>query len=477
MKNITVSEVNDHSKEIEQLKIKADPLYSDLLRAIEIVKNFIIEHKCIVYGGTAIDYCLRLKGDKIYPDEALALPDLDFYSPDSVNLSYDLADILSKGGWQARAISGMHAETQRVDAGDNHFIADITYVPGEIFDRLPTLTYGGMRILAPLYQRIDMHSSLSFPYDDSPREVVFARWPKDVKRFNIMNKYYPVIDDLVINKSKLEKITMNKYSVPLTFKRSLLAGHIGYAVLCRVFNDFCKAKDIKDNLNDNLKDGLNDGLKGNLSPLTLNPLTFTITATDMIYEAPINELELVDTDIIKRAEYYKLTDVKEYEKCFNLQPRKIDGKLGDKIVKLFSTEDRLVSCNSVVIDGQHIRVANIQYLLKSCIGNHFMYADRPMISTYYLLMYNNLMTMLEIMEKYGADPVDNPFFLSVNTYGADNINTTTKMQLQRMEYDMGIGKMVNLPVNYYPDRKDKPRPVAEYDKYEFFHESGHEVKK
>jgi hypothetical protein len=67
--------------EYEQIAIIHDPFYDDVMKATQIVRDFIISRERILYGGTAIDYALRLKGEKIYPDDRLDAPDFDFFSP------------------------------------------------------------------------------------------------------------------------------------------------------------------------------------------------------------------------------------------------------------------------------------------------------------------------------------------------------------------------------------------------------------
>jgi len=183
--------VEARGKEFEAQTTRADPYYERLVEAIVLVKQFIRDRGLIIYGGTAIDFCLRLRGASIYPDDMLAVPDLDFLSPDSIRDAYDLTDLLFAAGYKAaRTVTGIHVQTMRVDAGDNHFIADLSYVPPAIFKALPTIIYDGMRVLSPTVQAIDMFSSLSFPYDEAPREVIFARWAKDIKRFNLLYSTY-----------------------------------------------------------------------------------------------------------------------------------------------------------------------------------------------------------------------------------------------------------------------------------------------
>lgn len=171
--------------------IYLDPYTTQTKKAIELTKKFIADRELVCYGGTALDYAARLQGGRIYDDEKLALPDLDFYSADPLRDARDLADILYKDGYEdARVINALHVGTFRVDCGSNHFVADVSYCP--IISKLRTLKYEGFRVVHPDYQRLDMHSSLSFVYDNPPREVAFARVSKDVERFNIINSLYPL---------------------------------------------------------------------------------------------------------------------------------------------------------------------------------------------------------------------------------------------------------------------------------------------
>jgi hypothetical protein len=159
-------------------------------RALDIVREFIVERKLILYGGLAIDYALRLRGSRIYPDEER--PDFDVYSPRSVEDAYDLADRLYKAGFNnVGAIRAIHAQTMRVKT-DFVFVADISHIPADVFASLPYVEYRGIRVLHPDYQRMDLHLAFCFPFRSAPREDVFHRWKKDLRRFNIVDKCYPV---------------------------------------------------------------------------------------------------------------------------------------------------------------------------------------------------------------------------------------------------------------------------------------------
>ena len=162
-------------------------------RALEIVRKFIVERGLILFGGLAVDYALRLKGDRIYPDDQR--PDFDFLSTRSVDDAYDLADLLQKAGFEAvGAVRGIHVQTMKVRT-DFIWVADIGYAPPDVFAKIPTFDFQGMRVVHPDYQRMDMHLAFCFPFNGPPREDVFHRWRKDLKRFNLFEKHYPIAAD------------------------------------------------------------------------------------------------------------------------------------------------------------------------------------------------------------------------------------------------------------------------------------------
>lgn len=158
--------------------------------ALALVRRFIVERGLILFGGLAIDYALRLKGEQLYPDGER--PDFDVLSPNSVLDAYDLADLLQAAGFEGvGAVRAIHVQTMKVRT-DFVWVADIGYAPRDVFDALPTLDYLGMRIIHPDFQRMDQHLAFCFPFNGPPREDVFHRWRKDLKRFNLFERLYPI---------------------------------------------------------------------------------------------------------------------------------------------------------------------------------------------------------------------------------------------------------------------------------------------
>ena len=171
-------------------------VHDRIASALEIVREFIADRKLLLVGGMAIDYALRLKGDRIYSDTQM--PDYDMYSPNHVQDAADLGEMLCKRGFpEISIIQAAHITTMKVRV-DFEVVADITYCPADVFKTLPFLTYENLRIIHPHYQMIDQHASLSAPWTMSgSQHVIFHRWVKDMKRYDKLYEYYPVVPEYV----------------------------------------------------------------------------------------------------------------------------------------------------------------------------------------------------------------------------------------------------------------------------------------
>ncbi len=428
----------EKKKEYEQLVNTYDPIYKDMLIGIEHVKEFIIINKLVLYGGSCIDYALRLRGDKIYPDDLI--PDLDFYSPDNVKHAYQLADILYHLGYkEARAINASHIGSMRVDIVDNHWLADISYRPKEIFDKLPYLEYNGMRLLHPTYQRIDIHSSLSFPYDDAPKEVIFNRWSKDIKRFNKLDEHYPIIVDKEGLKLRPTTISYNL--------RSVLHGFAAYAA---IYSEYAKSTKSKNS---------------NIIPASFK---YDPSGSQITFDTIDQTLELVNFDIDKAATAHNLTDIRKYESYANLMPERLECII-DKIQKIiiYSSRHKLLGVNSVSVNTKTLRIVNIQYLMKHFLSMHFMTVSK--LSTTYLMYYKSL---LEMIHEQPELEILQP---SITVYGNDNVSLSREVALNRLYHELDDIPLYETPRNYYPSRsipKGYSHPEFDPESIIFFRESG-----
>jgi hypothetical protein len=198
----------------ENLIIKKSHNYDDIIKALDLVKKYIIKENKIITGGMAIDYALKLKGENgIYGDDVL--PDYDFFSEKHYYDAYKIAELLKKNNFEnISVINAMHPSTMRVRI-DFIVVADITFIHNKILSKFPTLKYKNIHFIHPHVQMIDQHRSLSFPYENVPWETIKSARPrKDMKRYDLLYNLYP-LRLLAVKKQKEEfKI--------IEFKKSIL---------------------------------------------------------------------------------------------------------------------------------------------------------------------------------------------------------------------------------------------------------------
>ncbi len=180
-----------NTKYFETLAVKQGVHSKDTIACLDVVRRYIIREKKILVGGMAIDFALKLRGaEGIYADDVL--PDYDFYSHEHFRDAYDIAQWLNRLGFKnISVINAMHPTTMKVRVNFAE-LADITFIPKSVLDRIPTLNYKGYVIAHPHFQMIDQHISLSYPYTNAPWETILQRWGKDMKRYDILYDAYPL---------------------------------------------------------------------------------------------------------------------------------------------------------------------------------------------------------------------------------------------------------------------------------------------
>lgn len=434
-----MEEVEKYGKSYDLLCFEYNPKYQGIIRANDIVKDFIRKKKLIIYGGTAIDMAMRLKGGKIYPDEMLPLADLDFFSPNNIEDAYELCDILFKEFADVRCIHGLHIQTMRVDIGNNIWIADISYCPKVLFDKLEYLIFDGMRVVHPYFQRIDVHKSLSFPYDYAPMEVVFNRYNKDLKRFNALDALYPYEVKMGVNKSTY-KCSFNIK----TLHKYIINGFLAYALI------FVWMEQKNYNLDDILNLNFTIDKNGNC--------TCDIPMIDLIAMEPERAAE--ELDLKNGIEYYPL---------HNFIPERCTGESEGVEYNIYSSRNKWITINSIRLPetGEYYRVANYNAILLYFLANSLVNDDKKMANLC-SNMYYNLLTMVN---KYAArldaetakvegdllprfeHLFQSPLFVGSNYYGAENHSEV--YEILRLKFDGNILpniKPMEEPKGYTPSK-------------------------
>jgi hypothetical protein len=174
----------DETEKVQQEKKIANS--EEVQKMIAIVEKFIIDRRCICYGGTAINNILP-KHAQFYNKE-IEIPDYDFFSPRALQDAKALADIFFAAGYEdVEAKAGVHLGTFKVFV---NFIpmADITEIHPSIFRMIAkdAITVRGIQYAPANLLRLNMFAELSRPSGD------VSRWEKVLKRLILLNEYYPL---------------------------------------------------------------------------------------------------------------------------------------------------------------------------------------------------------------------------------------------------------------------------------------------
>ena len=173
----------DETEKLNQQKIANS---DEVKKMIDILEHFLMERKCVCYGGTAINNILPAN-DQFY-NRDVDIPDYDFFSANALNDAKDLANIYYKAGYtDVEAKSGVHVGTYKVFV---NFIpmADITEIHSELFKHIwkDSISIKGIHYAPPNFLRMNMFIELSRPAGD------VSRWEKVLKRLSLLNKHYPL---------------------------------------------------------------------------------------------------------------------------------------------------------------------------------------------------------------------------------------------------------------------------------------------
>jgi hypothetical protein len=471
--------VEAHSKKFESIAERRNIDADMISRAQELVRAIIAEKQLILYGGQAIDYALRMKGLRIYSDDQI--PDYDFYSPQHAAVSYELADrLVAEGFTGVDAIRAIHPQTMRVRV-EYMVVADISFIPKAVFDRMPTLTYsqGGvaMKILHPDFQRADMHLAFCFPFSNPPREDIFHRYSKDLKRFHMFQECYPIECDPGALAS-LPPGTPKK----ATFDGSKVAVHgmAAYGILKRALEDLAKAAGPAANTaraRSALKEAASVGLtikKGKSG-----------VEVSLVSPEPLILVTPWDSEIEKLAKGGK---IKWSSSLVERRPK--SAVISGGKVEVFSTKNQILV---VVATGDSVLMATPQYLLMYFLIESFMGKGSAKHKKIMRALYASTLSILsaggELLAKMGENypPAKfealvecSPFGLPVRPLGVDNRSTaylTKRAESSKMLGAVpfpGTPNPKTLPTLYFPNATGK-RPSFEPAGNPLFEQDGREL--
>jgi len=444
------------SKDYENISESRDADFKILEKALVNVEKFIKTKSRILYGGMSIDFALKAAGKPgIYSDSTI--PDYDFMSPNMYKDSIELADIMHKDEFpNVSSINAMHVTSRRVRI--NYVpVADITYIPQSLYDKVPTLKYNGLRVVHPDFQRIDMHRALSYPFEGAPMEVIQFRTRKDIQRFKLLNDAYP------ITLSRCKKFTAKPIEVKWEmFENAVIGDTAAYAFM----------RSALVNVSTTLK--LNTPtLKDTFDP------ELEITPKHIRFKSLENRCCII-TELLENK---KLPNAKFFNRLLDdYIPKRAEVKQGDTIYEYHDSKGKLLPACQLIemvsninktaphwgksIPSKSIWISGIQNVLLHFLARYWMNDDDKWLWMYWSGC--ELVKIAEIVAQKLSDDslIQTPFFLMTQTYGSYNWTYTyivTSRRLQTQIYDGrdAVRSMASIqpPFGYYPEKNE---PAVEW---------------
>lgn len=174
-------------KESDELRqSNVEPTKDRMWEIIFIVRDFVIEKKRKIYGGFALNKLIEETSpiNKFYDDANIESWDIDFYSPDPINDGIEIANRLhAKGFKHIMVTEAQHEETYKVYA-ETLDCADISYVPKNIYNRIPYKEYQKLYLTGPHFMMIDYFRVMADPVNS------YFRLEKTFKRLALMQKIF-----------------------------------------------------------------------------------------------------------------------------------------------------------------------------------------------------------------------------------------------------------------------------------------------
>ena len=209
------------------------PLIEKLL---EIVVDFIKQEQLLIYGGQAIDFSLKLKGDTLY--DQYETPDYDVYSPDNYNTAVKFCQMMVSLGFEKISMMpALHPQTIRIRY-DVYFILDISNATSRMWSIFQNydIRYDGIKFRHPYFQYIDLLLVFCQPFAKAKVENIYYRWEKDWARLHKLGELYP------IDAPKVKSELIARHCIPKKYS-GLLAGLGAYAYYTRTLGNPLNFKD------------------------------------------------------------------------------------------------------------------------------------------------------------------------------------------------------------------------------------------
>lgn len=223
---------------------------NDIKNVFAVINDYIKKKKRKIYGGYAINEYIKAKNpkDRIYNEEKysssyqanLAHPfgkkphDIDFYSTKPIDDVYAICNELHDKGFKyVMGRDAMHKETYSIYVKGILF-CDITYVPTNIYNKIPFDEIDGIIYTHPHWIMIDFLRIFNDPLQS------YWRFKNDVyQRLYLLEKYYPLISSKNIKQQQYNAKALALIDNYLKNKTTTIA--LGYYVY-KYYSDLTNIK-------------------------------------------------------------------------------------------------------------------------------------------------------------------------------------------------------------------------------------------
>ena len=165
-----------------------EPSLKEYNEIIKVILNFIKLNKRIIYGGYGWNELIINKNpkDKLYSEDKIEMPDIDFYSPTPVHDIINICKELHEKGFKSiRAESANNPETYTMFVNQHQYI-DVGYMPKILFNKMPLMKVNNLNIAHPKFILIDIMRQYNDPMTS------YWRVKKNLLRANLLLKNYPL---------------------------------------------------------------------------------------------------------------------------------------------------------------------------------------------------------------------------------------------------------------------------------------------
>lgn len=165
-----------------------EPTLKEYKNVMGIILDFIKVNRRIIYGGYGWNELITKKNpnDRIYSEEKIEQPDVEFYSHSPIHdLVYLCNELHQKGFKYVRSESAQHHETYTIFVNQLGY-CDISYMPKFLFDKMPLMTVNNLNIAHPKFILIDIMRQYNDPITS------FWRVKKNLVRANTLLSHYPL---------------------------------------------------------------------------------------------------------------------------------------------------------------------------------------------------------------------------------------------------------------------------------------------